>query len=289
MVTSLVFSITLVVLLGAGLARGTHVALGFLAWLVLLGSGIFVTQASAQYSDLLLGLAFLAALVLLDRADRANSMPVKSPQRLLIAAGLAAGFAPWIKNEGWPFAIVALGLAAWRFRSRGVVWLLLGAVPGLAATVVLKLVARGREAILPATAGEALHKLADPSRWWQALAGFADAAWQAGPFWAHPVVLVAALAVVLRFVPAAERRARVWLWIPIAVTLAAEYGLYLVTTADLTWHISTSVNRLLAQVWPSLIWLVFLGLRAPEEYFLPTEAPSQKGRPEKLKKKRAQA
>ena len=83
--------------------------------------------------------------------------------------------------------------------------------------------------------GDALSKISDVRRWGEALVGFATAVWDAGPLWAHPLLLVAALAIVVRFVPAAERRTRKWLWIPIAATLAAEYGLFLVTTADLSW------------------------------------------------------
>ena len=259
---SLLFSMAVLILLGASLASNTSVALGLLAWLVLLASDVFTSQISAQYADLLLGLAFLASLVLLDRADRSGLSP-----RLLFAAGLAVGFAPWIKNEGWPFAIAAIAIAAWRFRGRAIIWIVLGAMPGLLATTVLKIVAEGREATIPGTMGEALAKISDARRWWEAFVGFATAVSGAGPLWAHPLLLVAALAIALRFVPAAELRARVWLWIPIVATLAAEYGLFLVTTADLNWHISTSVNRLVAQVWPSLLWLVFLTLRPPEDYF----------------------
>jgi hypothetical protein len=48
-----------------------------------------------------------------------------------------------------------------------------------------------------------------------------------------------------------------------------------VTTADLAWHVSSSVNRLLAQAWPCLIWLLFSMLRTPEEYFrTPELAPA---------------
>jgi hypothetical protein len=263
---SLLFSMGAWVLLGASLARTASLALGLLAWLILLASGVFTSQVPVQYADLLLAFAFLASLVLLDWADRSGRSP-----RLLFAAGLAVGFAPWIKNEGWPFALAALGIAAWRFWGRALSWIVLGAMPGLSATIVLKIVTEGREGTIPGTIGVALAKISDASRWWQALIGFAGAILGAGPLWAHPLILVAALAIVLRLVPAAERRARGWLWIPIAATLAAEYGLYLVTTADLNWHISTSVNRLVAQVWPSLLWLVFLMLRPPEDYFLAQE------------------
>ena len=259
-VTSLLFSFAALLLLGAGLASRKSVALGAMGWLILLCSEVFASQAASQYSDLLEGLAFLAALILLDRA--ADSSP-----KLLFAAGLALGLAAWAKNEGLPFALAGLAVAGWCFRS-GAVWALLGSAPGLLATAVLKLfIAQGRESVFPSTVGEVLAKLAMPGRWWQAFLGFGKAVVDAGDPWAHPVILGAALALVLRFVPAPERRKQWLLWIPLAATVAAEYGLYLVTTADMDWHISTSVERLLAQLWPPLIWLVLVMLRAPEEYF----------------------
>jgi hypothetical protein len=68
------------------------------------------------------------------------------------------------------------------------------------------------------------------------------------------------------------------LWIPIGVTAAAEYGLYLITTSNLDWHISTTVNRLVAQLWPSLIWLFFLLLRAPEDALASVQTASIRSR-----------
>lgn len=257
--TALTIALAAFALLGASLASRKSVALGLLAWLVLLASEVFASQTAAQYSDLLQGLAFLATLVLLAAADEE-----KSP-RLLIAAGLAAGLSAWIKNEGLPFTLAALGIAAWRFRGR-VAWLLLGAAPALLATAALKLfVSHGREYVIPQTFGEALNKIAGAGRWWQAALGFGKGIYDAGQIWTHPVLLMALLAFALRFVPRASRRALLWLWIPVAVTAAAEYGLYLITTANLDWHISTSVNRLVAQLWPALLWLFFLILCTPEE------------------------
>jgi hypothetical protein len=258
---SLVFAMGALILLGASVACRKSVALGLLAWSVLLASEVFASQAAVQYSDLLQGFAFLATVVLLDvAADREEP-------RLWIAVGLAAGLACWIKNEGIPFTIAALAVAAWKSPKRGWVWIALGAAPGLVALAALKLMAQGREGVFPETVGEAVQKIAGAGRWWQAALGFGKAVYDAGNPWTHPVVLLVVLAMALGWVPAAERRARWWLWIPVAVTAAAEYGLYLVTTADLDWHISTSVSRLVAQLWPSLIWLVLVMLRTPEEFF----------------------
>jgi hypothetical protein len=266
-VVSLMCAAAAWMLLGASVACRKSAALGLLAWCVLLASEVFASQTAAQYSDLLQGLAFLGAIVLLDAAAERD----RTGPRILIAAGLAMGLACWIKNEGLPFMIAALAVAVWRFGKRGLPWLALGASPGLLATVTLKLVAEGHEAILPRTLGEALEKIGGAGRWWQAALGFGKAVFEAGNEWTHPVLLAVLLAFALRFAPWAERRARLWLWIPVTVTAAAEYGLYLVTTADLNWHISTSVSRLVAQLWPTLLWLFFVTLRTPEEFF---EAPA---------------
>jgi hypothetical protein len=264
---SLLFSLAAFLLLGAGLASRKSVALGAMGWLLLLCSEVFASQAASQYSDLLQGLAFLAALVLLDAA--ADSSP-----QVLFAAGLAMGLGAWVKNEGLPFALAGLAVAAWRFRSRAV-WAALGSAPGLLGLAVLKLfIAQGREAVFPSTVGEMISKLLMVGRWWQALLGFGKAVVDAGDPWAHPVILGAAVVFALRLLPKDERRGQWVLWVPVAVTAAAEYGLYLVTTADLDWHIATSVSRLLAQLWPPLIWLVLTMVRTPEEYFKPVEAPA---------------
>jgi hypothetical protein len=260
-VLSLLFSLSLVGLLVAALARRSP-ALGLLAGVVLIGTELMMSQVSAQYADIPLALAFLSCVVLLDAGAEGGG------GFTLLAAGLAIGFAPWIKNEGMPFAIAALAVAWWRFKFRAL-WVILGSLPGLIAVAALKLMAEGREVMFPTTMAELFSKLATPSRWIQSLAGFGKGILDAGPWWAHPVLLVLALALVLRFIPAAERRARIWLAVPIAGALAAEYGIFLVTANDLAWHLSTSVERLLAQVWPSLLYLILSMMRAPEEYFDP--------------------
>lgn len=270
-------------LLTASLAARRSLGLGMLGGSVLLATELFASQSAVQYADLLLALAVLAALVLLDAAA-GETQP--APNRLLVAAGLAIGFAPWIKNEGVPFAVAALAVAMWRFGLRGWLWVLLGSAPGLMATAALTTMAQGRESMFPNTAAEAFARLGDPSRWWQSLAGFGNALLQLGPWWAHPVLLMLFLAWALRPLPAAERRSRLWLWIPVAVVLAAEYGLFLVTNSDLSWQIGTAASRLVLQVWPGLIWLALTQLRTPEEYF-PVAAPVVAAAPSSPRKKRA--
>jgi hypothetical protein len=278
---SLLISLGVLALVGSSLASRKSVALGLLASLVLLASEIFASQTSAQYSDLLQGLAFLATLVLIEAATESGS------PRVIVAVGLAAGLSAWIKNEGLLFAIAALAVAVWRFRSRGLPWLALGAAPGLAAIATLKLIAQGADQTLPHDLGAAMLRITEPGRWWQAALGFGKAVYDAGGAITHPVLLAALLAFALRFIPAVERHKRMWLWIPIAVTAAAEYGLYLITEANLDWHISTSVSRLVAQLWPSLIWMFFWTLRTPEDVVEATPAPVPVRAPKKVAAKRS--
>lgn len=261
--TSLLFSLGAFLLLGSSIASRRSVALGAFGMLVLLSSEVFAAQAASQYSDLLLGLAMLAAAVLWEAA---RSTP-EAETRLLVAAGLATGLAPWIKNEGLPFAVAGLAVVLWRFRLKGFLAAFCGAIPGLAATLVLKSMAQGREEFIPRTIGEALSKLAQPGRWIDSILGIVRGVYQTGDPWSHPIVLLALLAMALQFIPKAQRHARYWLIIPVGVALGAEFGAYLITTADLMWHIGTTISRFLAQVWPSFIWLVLMHLRTPEEPF----------------------
>lgn len=269
-VAGLLLAAAVFVMLGSSIALRKSVALGLLAWLVLLASEVFASQVAVQYSDIPQALAFLAVLVLFEAAAKTPSA------RLWIAAGLAAGLCCWIKNEGLPFAIGAFAIALWRFRARGLPWLALGAAPGLLATLILKLfVAQGREPNLPTTVHSAITNFLAAGRWWQAGAGFGKAVYEAGAVWTHPVLLGALLVWALRYVPAQERRTRWWLWVPVAATVAAEYLQYLITDINLNWQIEGSANRLIAQLWPSLIWLFFLMLRAPEDLLeIPVKAPS---------------
>jgi len=261
-------------LLVVGLAIRTSVALGLIAGLLLLGTEWFSSQAATQYSDLLLALAFLAAVFLLREGDN-------SPHpSTLIAAGLAIGLAPWIKNEGLPFAIAALAIVTWRFRPRGLLWCAAGAAPGLLATAAVKLFAGGRESMFPSSLADALTRIADPGRAWQILLAFGKGIWEAGPLWANPVLLILVIALVLRRPSPESRPPILWLMIPVGAALAADFGVFLLSMSDLSWHLSTSMTRLQAQVWPCLIWALFSMLSTPEEYFANAAITTGKARRE---------
>jgi hypothetical protein len=257
---ALVFALAVLAMLVSATAAQRGWALGLMAGLVLLATDSFAAQAPNQYADLPLALCFLASLVLAERAAASKSTT------LFAAAGIAAGLAPWTKNEGWPFWIALLLLVAWRWGARPAMWTLVGSLPGVAATLAMKIfLVTSSEAMFPKTAAEAFSKIADPARWWKIIVGFATALWRLGPPWAHPVVMLAALIVVLGWVSRKERVTAIWLLAPLGAVAAADFLIFLMTTNDLQWHLDTSVDRLLLQLWPALLFVLFLSLQRVEE------------------------
>ena len=53
----------------------------------------------------------------------------------------------------------------------------------------------------------------------------------------------------------------------ILFVFAGYLAAYLTTPYDLQWHISTSMDRLLLQVWPTFVLVFFLSISTPEEIF----------------------
>jgi hypothetical protein len=267
--SSFVFGLAIVILLAASLACRWSLALGLLGGLLMVGYRRFPEAAAAQGADYPLALAFLATLVLLERVQHASRRLGEAPHGLLLAAGLAAGMAPWIKNEGWPFLLGAAGLLWVRQGWKQLAWFSLGALPGLAGTLMVKLLADGVEHFIPRSPQQVIAKVLDPSRWWQILAAFADQVLGAGPIWAHPVLLLALFAGVLGLAARSELRERIWLGLPILLLFLCDYAAYLVTQFDLQWHLKTSTGRFVLQLWPSSLWLLLGLIRPPEAAPLP--------------------
>jgi hypothetical protein len=132
--------------------------------------------------------------------------------------------------------------------------------------------------MFPASIRQAVSFIAQPGRWWAIAVAFARGLWQLGALrWAHPILFVAAVAFVAGLIPRAERGSRAWLLVPIAAVFAADYGVFVLTTADLTWHLGTSVDRLILQIWPSLLFVGFLMVQPLEEVKVETDVSPGRG------------
>lgn len=276
---SVLFAFATALLLGAATAWFRGETAGLIVFLLLLGSEGFVSQAGLQNADIPLSLYMLSTVILFVFASEHGW-----PRGTLLLAGLCCGLAAWTKNEGLPFCLVALAAMAWKGGTKALGWMALGTLPVAALLTAFKLLlVHDAEPVFPKTLGEALAKVADASRWLEVIQSFIKSLWEMGAPLAHPVFLIAILAAVLGLAPRARIRQQLWLGVPVAGVLAADFFAYLVSTADLSWHLSTSNLRLIVQVWPTLLFLAFLILAAPAL----VEAPSlETQRPAGVKAKR---
>jgi hypothetical protein len=277
----------------SAIAIARSVSAGLLAGLVLLVSAAFLAQGSSQYADMPLSLFMLATLALL----LMETKPGVNRRSFLILAGCFGGLGAWTKNEGLMFlGIVVMALflvearaAGWKRAFERLQFFALGALPMLAVSLYFKVALAPKVDIYTAQSfSQALGKLGDPGRYAQIAKTFLSEGLHFGNGLTHPVVLLAILAAGLRFGVAREQRR----WIVVAgltllLMLAVYFGAYLITTADLEWQLSTSAGRLLAQVWPSTLLLVFVILRRPEDTAAVQGEQSQRSSRKKPKKEKA--
>lgn len=267
MTVALLFAAATVITLVAGLKRLAGPRAAIVGGLCLLGTPLFITHGASQYADLPVGFFMLVALLCFALYDS----PRNTHPGWLIWGGLFAALAAWTKNEGLLFLVVAVAVrgvtglkrGGWHGGFTDEMRLLLGAAPILILLIILK-------AFLVPTNGlfaiqdwsDIAAKLVDPARYWSVLKTFAI---QLGWFGHGMSAAMAAALVIIVPRPAREIRSA---WSPmLAVVLLMLLGyflIYIITPQNLTWHLNTSIHRLLLQLWPSIILLFGLALHPDE-------------------------
>jgi len=276
-VIGLVFTFCTVGLLCAALwlLRGRSCAL--LGGLALLSTPAFIDLGTWQYADVPLSFFLLATVVFLClRDERAGSSP-----GLLALAGVAAGFAAWTKNEGVLFLCAIVLALAWhmgrersrKMSSQGFEGRRVSTIPLLAAlTPVLVVIIYFKRFVAPpgdlfSDPASMLHKVLEPARYWAVIKWYATEFFRFGHWLAIPGTL---LLVGFYFAVAKEQHARRGpgfraAVVGLALTLAGYFAVYLITPLDIYWHLRFSLDRLFLQVWPAVIFLFFLSVRAGEQ------------------------
>ena len=257
--------------LTAGLWRLRSRSQGLLAGLALLGIVPFLQRGAWQYADVPLAFYLLAAVVLLVLYEAAE----RPSMGLLLLSGLMAGMAAWTKNDGLPLLVILPATRAmilWRRSSarqipKEFLYWVLGAAPLLSMVATQKLGLIGSNYLVSDRTWEAvLGQLVDGSRYWQVIQALVlYTARIARPF--AIVLPLSALLLGRASKAAAGRHGLAGAALVLALQLAGYFLVYLLTPCDLQWHLATSADRLLLQLCPLCLLVLFLWLATPEEAF----------------------
>jgi hypothetical protein len=270
----MVFGIASVVLVMTTL----HGRVAWIAGTLILAASTFLAQVSAQCADIPLAFFIVATLVVVC----GDGLHWQSDRTRALVAGALSAMAAWTKNEGLVFAllmamvavVVAVRAARLGHDSRTRVrpfelwrdmpiqqawWGIVGALPVLVVLAWFKL------SLAPASGlaeGQSLSvvasRLVDLGR--HATVGMLMA--QHAMRWSGPVAIAIFPLIGLTAIWVAARGGAVvrTMTIVLGLMLVSYYLVYVTTPFDMTWHVSTSVDRLLVQLWPSLVLTVGIGL-----------------------------
>jgi hypothetical protein len=244
------------------------------AWIagtLMLGATTFLTQVPSLCADVPLACYIVATLAV--ACGDGRQLGQSSPQITALLAGATSAMAAWTKNEGIVFALLMLIVAAVVVarsgdgdvgaRARGRRWRLLlwgiaGGAPVFIALVWFKLalappsvLAEGLSLDVFATRALDLNRHATVA----ALMAQHAVRWSA-PFAVavFPIVSIAAMWMAVRGGPAVRMMAAV-----AGLMLGSYYLAYVISPFDIAWHVSTSIDRLLVQLWPLLVLTAFGG------------------------------
>ena len=278
-VIGLLFTFSTIGILFSALSILRGQATAMLGGLALVTTPFFIEQGTSQYADVPLSFFVLTTIALLCLHDDRSVNPTNS-RRVLAAAGFAAAFGAWTKNEGLLFLCAIL---AARFLALLRPTILRESLPPdreshpeswkafatllASATPVFALIAWFKHSVAPpsdlfSNPSTTLHKLLDPTRYWAVLQWYGKGFFRFGNW----LLIPGTLALIGFYLiggngrgrkPTLGARSSV---LALAFTLAGYFVVYLITPYDIYWHLRFSLTRLFLQLWPSAIFLFFLAV-----------------------------
>jgi hypothetical protein len=256
-----------------GILRGRTQAL--IAGILALGTASFVQIGGMQYADIPLCFFILATLSLFCLQDR-----YPGDLRFSAAAGLAAGFAAWTKNEGVLFVVtvlVARAIALRRSRqpvvvARHFLHVAAGLLLPLAVVSFFKLRYAPAGELFAQKPATLLAHIADIGRWLTAVEGFVIMLFVFGGF-LLPIALALGLYwYLVRFhVEEQNRTALYTIYISLTLMLAGDFFNYVLFPSDVAAQINASLERAGMQLWPSGLLAFFLAANVPQLMAQPAE------------------
>lgn len=260
-------------------ALDTRLRRAWIAGCAVVAPGAFPQLAAAQTADLAIALFLVVTLVMLRAVVQASTSDAQGTRAGMLLAGLAAGTAAWTKNEGLLLVgvstlIVASMMLSHR-RPLAVGWWLGGVLPFGLTVAWLKLVEapiapeymsemQGPAGLMERALDPAHHALI------ARLTGWRWVTW-GGP-WAAGALLLTIVAAAGAVWSRAGESARVVLLVVVAM-FAGYYAMWVVSPLDTPWLVNTTFDRLLMQLWPSLVLVAFSAVPVSGDARLSPEAP----------------
>lgn len=232
---------------------------------ILLTTPMLSMMAQAQYAEAMLGALLIAGLGLLATALDANDWYANDSARARIfaLAGLSLGLAGLVKHEGLLF-LGAAALVVAISRRRDLLPMALGAAFPLAITLWFQLGFAPPGDLAQGPIGlQALQRIG-PIAWAFVRRLFYFQGWAL-----HLLAFVIALVIRWRandLSPSAKR-----LLLICTLVFVGFCAAFLTTPHDLDWHLRTSIDRLILQLWPALVMALALKPGAGSSASLPAQ------------------
>ena len=269
---SFLFTFATIGVVAASISRLRGERQGLLAGLVLLGTPFLIFHGASQYADVPLSFFIVATVILL-------FLHAESPTAMnyLVLAGMAAASCAWTKNEGILFLMLLFLLhplvVTWQKGmkqcGRELLALVIGAAPVSLVVFVFKTFLIARNEMMSGQAiGSTLTKLSDVHRYhivihWFRLELLGFGLWN--PYLAMPILLIFYFLLVGACVRRKEASATTLaVLLPILMGLG-NFFVYIISPFDLEWHLQSSLNRLLLQLWPLVTFTYFAVVETPEQ------------------------
>jgi hypothetical protein len=259
MATAAAFGAATVIVAACSVGQRHGAARGWLTAAILLASPAFLTAVVSQYADVPLAFYWLAAFVACDQAIRSRR-PI-----WWATAGATLALAAWTKNEGiamLALAGVTMGVYAIGSRAPGraarVTWLVAGALPAIVAVASFRYLMPGPSYLFSHLSfADVIARVRSLARWRTVAAAMGREIWLGGATYIGILPLTVVIAITLGR-PRHWPRAVVAAAICTAGMLAVDASVYLLLSPNLVWHLSTSVDRVIVQLTPTIVWALLM-------------------------------
>jgi hypothetical protein len=217
-----------------------NLAVAAVIWTLFVVENFYIIDSTMQYADVLLSFFFLCALVCINYADQ--------NKKYLVLSVLFLGCCAWTKNEGAVLALLLLGFYAHRFFSKEHLrhTLITMLIPAFV-IIVFKLICPTENDLLKESGTSTLGYILQKERY-AAIFDFCADMLNKRLIYTRPAIVAYLIFCI------AKRRLPGSKFLLVVTCVLAYFMVYVLTPKDLEWHLRTSSERLLLQLFPVLLY-----------------------------------